>query len=357
MDQIIKYREMRKYRLISLLIAFIIPTLNAFCQQNDEFERIINLDDAMSDIDFYVFKHKDFTTQLDLIEQYISNNNPIVRRNCYLWLSFIGQNDTNSRNYIVEKLLEGLDDSVKNVVDVCYSRLIQVYNRNDFTVNGKQKVRDLFNQQVQMFYIVNTFVNTEDKREKDSCWAIYKSKPFYYDVTKLIGYLGMSEMIPTFNKVLTDFKGHWGYNYADYPLMENPIEDYAESRIINPWNVHLALAHMGDTNEINYCIKQFNLVVEKNINNPDMIFDPFMKDMVYIMQPPIIQVILKMLSFEEVDEYYLLYVKRCFGNLIINFPLIGAEQDIKNEIINWLEANQNMLDLNRLGALKWDDIY
>ena len=311
----------------------------------------------MQDIGFYVSKHKDYKVQIQLLEQYIGNKNPVVRKNCYLWLSFIGHNAKNYRTYVVEMLLDGIDDDDKSVVDISYDRMIQLFNRNDFSEKAIQKVKDLFNNQLQMFYVLNTYVNTEKKSEKDSCWTIYKNNPVYYDVTKLIGYLEIKVLIPNFNQVLREFKGRWGYNYADYPLLENPIENYAESRIINPWNIHLALAHMGDTSEINYCISRFNFVVEKNINKPDMIFDPFMKDMVYIMQPQIVSVIKKTLFLAEIDEYYVNYTNRCFGNLIKDFPKIGAEKDVTKEILDWLNTNQNNIELNRLEALTWDNSY
>ena len=326
-------------------------------QSDKEFERIIKLSEAMQDIGLYTYKQKDYKAQVNLLERYIDNNNPVVRKNCYLWFSFIGHYDTNYRSYVVEMLLNGMNDSDKYVVDISYGRLTQLYDRNDFSEKAIQKVKDLFNRQLHMFYVLNTYVNTEDKVEKDSCWTIYKNNPVYYDVTKLIGYLEIKEMIPSFKQVLKDFKGRWGYNYAGYPLMENPIENYAESRIINPWNIHLALAHMGDTSEINYCIMKFDLVVEKNKNKPDMIFDPFMKDMVYIMQPHIIPVFKKTLLLAELDEYYVDFTNRCFGNLIKDFPIIGGEKDVKEEILNWINTNQDNIKLNRLGALKWDGTY
>ena len=111
-----------------------------------------------------------------------------------------------------------------------------------------------------------------------------KKNPIYYDLTKLIGYLDIKELIPDLNRVIKDFEGRWGYDYADYPLMENSIDKYGESRVINPWDAHLALAHMGDKSEITYCIAQFDTLVSRNQDKPDVLFDPFMKDMVYIMQ-------------------------------------------------------------------------
>lgn len=360
MDTIITNGKMNriksKYRIIFLVLTIINNYfIVAFGQSNKEFERVINLSDARPDIGFYIYRHKDYETQIDLIKQYIGSENPVVRQNCYVWLAYTGYYVKNYRTYVVETLLDGMNDDHESVVYNCYSIMKQFFNKNDFSENALQKVKKLYYRQLEMFYVLNTYVNSENKKEKDSCWRIYINNPIHYDVIKLIGYLEIKELLPDFYRVLRDFKGRWGFNYADYPLMENPIENYAESRIINPWNIHLALAHMGDTSEINYCIRQFDLVVERNKNKPEIIFDPFMKDMVYIMQPQIISVFKKTLLLAEIDKYYVDFTYRCFRNLIKDFPMIGGEKDVAKEILDWLNANQNNIELNRLNVFKWVD--
>jgi len=203
MDTIItnrgKDRRISKYSIIFLVLTIVNNYfLVAFGQSNKEFERIINLSNAMQDIDFYLYKHKDYETQIDLIKQYIGSENPVVRKNCYLWLAFIGHYAQNYRTYVVEMLLDGMNDDRESVVYECYSIMKQFYNKNDFSENAIHKVKKLFYRQLEMFYVLNTYVNSEDKKEKDSCWRIYKNNPVHYDVVKLIGYLEIKELIPDF---------------------------------------------------------------------------------------------------------------------------------------------------------------
>ena len=75
-----KMLKMRKFRIILFMVTAF-SYFNVFSQTNREFERIIKLSEAMQDIGLYTYKQKDYKAQVNLLERYIDNNNPMFDLN------------------------------------------------------------------------------------------------------------------------------------------------------------------------------------------------------------------------------------------------------------------------------------
>ena len=91
-------------------------------------------------------------------------------------MSFIGIDNESYRSYIVEKLIDGVGDSDRQVVTSSFDMMIGYYDKKYYSKEVKRKIKELFKKQLEMFYVLNTFINSKNKEEVNEAWQVYQKK-------------------------------------------------------------------------------------------------------------------------------------------------------------------------------------
>ena len=339
---------MRQIKKIIYVLVIVNTSFNLYGQNKDTIENIILKKDIEFKIYDYTSQHEDYKSQIATIKKYKTNKHPYIRKNYYIWRASIGFDYDPQKENAVLELLKGLKDSNRIVVNKCESLLVNLYTKKDYNKQAKSQIKQLFKKQIEVFYILNSYVKAEEKHKKDSIFQEYKDNRCYYDVAKLIGYLKMKQFIPEMRQILKNFSGTYRPFYRE--ACDYIIKHESPEHVIDPWDIHLALAHMGIQAEIKLCInavnKYANTYKQKQICLNKL--DDYTRDLAYVRQPGIIPVFKKLLKWgRDINGMYGQMVIGRLKEMIKNIPQNLAPE----EYYPWLKEHEGELELKRQNAL------
>lgn len=244
---------------------------------------------------------------LGLIEPYYSDTIVMVRSKACDIAQMVGMQlaDTITRRKVVNILVQTCKDKDSGISGKASQGLTD-FNRNDFDSIAANNLVDLLK------------IHTAH----------------YSTIIKLVGFVKPSN--------------------AEEVLLHHLTTDSALNATTR-WAIHLALARMGNEEQINYCLNKVKSVAV----NDDVVYD-LLPDLVYIRQPETINYLVEILNSDEKnctssdpdrDEKIICgyRVMEYLPPLIKNFPLqVGASDDIKGydypealEIARkWFEENK-----------------
>jgi hypothetical protein len=169
-----------------------------------------------------------------------------VRSEAYEVLSITGKSSKQDdvRQKAVKQLIKGCKDKDSGISGKVLNALCQ-FNRNDFDSEA-------------------TYELTMLAREKTT---------YYHLLIKLIGYINIADVKSDFRKMLEEKK---------YP--NNQVR----------WALHLALARMGEADQVDYCTEK----VKKLTVNDDMVYD-VVPDLIYTCQKKAFDYLLGIIESDE----------------------------------------------------------
>lgn len=244
---------------------------------------------------------------LDLIEPYYSDTMIMVRSKVYDIAKTVGMQsaDINTRRKVANILLQACKDKNSGISGMA-SQSLTYFNKTDFNEQAGKNLADLLN-----------------------CHPAH-----YTNIIKLVGFVQPTD----------------AENILLYII--------ATDSTLNPttrWAIHMALARIGNKEQIAYCVNKV-----KNIAVNDSVVYDLLPDLIYIRQPEAIDYLIEVLNSDEkncsspdpdFDEKILCgyRVMEYLAPIIKNFPLqVGASGDIKGysypdalEIARkWFEENK-----------------
>lgn len=320
--------------------------LEVFEPEIDSLMRDANKDNSYH----YLKNHDDYEKMLNYLDPYAANEDKEIRYRYYTWISDIGEKSKSYRSEALLRMLRGIGDCDAKISEMC-SRFRMC--ENDFGSQADSIVSDLFYKQLDVFYYENEWANHPDMKVRDSCRRVQSNRfgCIHHNVVRLAGFAQITALIPDMKKAAAAYEDSLVHSWMEVSFPRSQVEgDVGDgSRITTKWELNLAMAHMGDTAAINYCCSEVLKLARDN--NPSSYWD-YMKDLVYIMQPQVVDVYLEMLTWKKEYYKYVDYeslISRCLRQLIEGWPYFGDGE--RNKQINWLNENRGSYILIRDNAL------
>lgn len=264
-------------------------------------------------VNFDTLYQKTLTEVFQILKPYESNPNPHFQRRIYDTYYKIGLNSKSifDRKNMVKSLLNSCGDSLKTSY-ACETSLdnLQKVNKNEFDADDIEKIQKLLTKDYKTYYP-----------------QPIEYKP-YDDLVLLAGFLDIEKSIPTLKNLIL------------------PNSNYQRK-----WEVHLALARLGQKESIDYCIEE--------IKKSQFGFSQ-LEEISYIRQPEIIDLFdqylfsdywMKMPESEKEGSETVNIILNLYLKSIKKFPLNFRYGGFtKEEIIiarKWVKENKGKYEMNR----------
>ncbi len=231
-----------------------------------------------------------------------------MRVEAYNLLSKVGNNcmQDETRKRIVKLLVKGCRDKDSGICGMVLNSLCQFSNK-DFDTEAAYELSMLTKEKI----------------------------PFYHKLIKLVGFVNIPDVKPEFKKMLDEKK---------YP--NNQVR----------WALHLALARMGEVDEVDFCVKK----VRSLPLNDDVVYD-IVPDLVYTRQKKAFDYLFEIIESDKKDcssanpdsNAKIICAYRVIGQIapcIENFPIdTDISGDLKTKdygaalvkVRDWIKSNKD----------------
>jgi len=182
------------------------------------------------------------------INRFTSDSSLEVRTNAYRLLGMVGlkAGKSEDRMRYAKQLVFGCKDNDSGIVGIAFNYLTD-FLISDFDNEAKHELTVLLNSNIS----------------------------YYQELVKLIGYINLTECVPEMKRILSEKK---------YP--NNTVR----------WALHLALARMGDSVEVTYCINKI-----KNASLTDKLVYEIFPDLAYIRNKRAFDYLLSVIESDKKD--------------------------------------------------------
>lgn len=240
------------YKKIILLFVFVNIISNTYSQNTFNVESTINSymefirkNNYAPTIDKKLFQEENSQDIFNSLNIYYLDSLPKIRLQAYYITYKIGMSyGFDSKNFAINKLVSGCKDYDLGIVGGCFDWLCS-FNKDDF-----------------------------NKDAKDSISVLLERKTAHYDkLLKIVGFLDIKEKIGLIKELLLNDK-----------LNTNA----------NKWAAHLALARMGEQDEIDYVLRK----VKDLPVNDNLVYDVF-PDIIYTRQKQLYSYLIDVLNSNE----------------------------------------------------------